>query len=90
MQDEVISSGWHWSYGWLRRSENDDHRGFCYEKPDGVLVYTMRRDHRLICRLECRRDPVTGRLKVVISNGTTRGYIQMFGARSYSTGKKAA
>jgi len=58
--DRLISTGWHWSYGWLRRPDMDDENGFCYEEPDGDLVYSARREHRWACFLQCREDFVTG------------------------------
>ena len=35
------SCGPHWTYGWLRRPEMDSHdEGYCYEAPDGLLIYS--------------------------------------------------
>lgn len=59
-RDEFIKSGWHWSFGWLRRSELDTNDGYCYEDGDGDLIYTPRRDHHLICYLDCWQDQKTG------------------------------
>ena len=43
------STGPHWSYGWLRRTELDSAvEGFCYETPDGDLVYSTHEDHEEI------------------------------------------
>ena len=56
MTDKVISTGWHHQYGWLRRPELDDANGYCYEEPDGGLVYTPHARHRRKVRLACRFD----------------------------------
>ncbi len=43
------STGPHWTYGWLRRTELDSAtEGFCYEAPDGDLVYSTHEDHEEI------------------------------------------
>ena len=40
------SCGPHWTYGWLRRPELDTHdEGYCYEAPDGLLIYSSQEDH---------------------------------------------
>lgn len=58
--DKVISRGWHYTYGWLRRREEDQAYGFCYEDGDGDLVYTANPRHRDKVYLECREDAKTG------------------------------
>jgi len=51
--------GWHWQFGWLRRSELDDEElGFCYEHPDGDLIYSTSDDHNIAMSLEKWYDPV--------------------------------
>lgn len=60
MTDKVISHGWHWTYGWLRRREEDRPYGFCYEDGDGDMVYTASPMHRDRLYLECREDEKTG------------------------------
>ena len=40
-KDKLIGHAWHWSVGMLRRPELDDEHGYCYEMPDGDLVYTV-------------------------------------------------
>lgn len=47
MTRKLVSTGWHWQYGWLRRPELDDTivRGFVYERPDGDLVITAQPRH---------------------------------------------
>ena len=40
------STGPHWTYGWLRRTELDTTGdGYCYEAPDGELIYSRQEDH---------------------------------------------
>mgnify|MGYP003349911914 CR=1 FL=1 len=39
--DHLVCLAWHWSVGMLRRPELDEEYGFCYEMPDGDLVYTI-------------------------------------------------
>lgn len=60
MGDEIVSTGWHWSYGWLRRPEEDQPFGFCYEDGDGDLIYTPVPPHRQKVYLACRIDSKTG------------------------------
>lgn len=60
MLDELVSSGWHWQYGWLRRPDRDDVQGYCYEEPDGDLVFSPSLRHRKAMRLACWRDAKTG------------------------------
>lgn len=58
--DTFIKSGWHWSFGWLRRPEMDEDVGFCYEDGEGDLIYSSRPDHKLICYLDCYQDKASG------------------------------
>jgi hypothetical protein len=58
--DKVVSRGWHYTYGWLRRREEDRPYGFCYEDGDGDLIYTPNPRHRDKIYLECREDNKTG------------------------------
>lgn len=51
--DRLIHTGWHWTYGWLRRPELDDDNGFCYEDGDGTLYFTSRRSHKKALLLDC-------------------------------------
>jgi len=55
--DKLIVSGWHHSFGWLRRPELDEaHEGFCYEEPDGDIVISTDPRHREAMYLDCRWD----------------------------------
>ena len=48
MVDRVICSGFHWTFGWVRRSDLDDlhDKGFAYEEPNGDLVYCKLPRHK--------------------------------------------
>lgn len=80
--DEWLAHGWHWSFGWLRRPDMDDYgdfSGFCYESPDGNLMYTRDRDHRLICFLEKWRDRQTGETYFTIHADKTSVLTKRYG-----------
>lgn len=53
--DKVISSGWHNTYGWMRRSDLDDvDQGlWAYETPDGDEVYSPYPRHQKAAYLDC-------------------------------------
>jgi hypothetical protein len=52
------STGPHWTYGWLRRPELDTAvDGYCYEAPDGELVYSQQHDHEEVMTLFEVIDP---------------------------------
>lgn len=55
--DKLIGTVWHWQVGWLRRPELDNEDGYCYEEPDGDLVYTGFRLHRKVARLNIWEEP---------------------------------
>jgi hypothetical protein len=67
MTDEVVAHGWHWSFGWLRRPELDTKDAYCYEEPDGNLVYSSRAEHSRSMYLDGRVDAVTGETYVADS-----------------------
>jgi hypothetical protein len=58
--DIYVKSGWHWSFGWMRRREMDSEDGYCYEDGDGDLIFTARPDHHLVCYLDVYEDFRTG------------------------------
>lgn len=61
VDDEILAIGPHWQFGWLRRFELDtDEDGFCYEHPDGDLIYSLAAEHEHIMMLHCCRDSLTG------------------------------
>jgi hydroxyacyl-ACP dehydratase HTD2-like protein with hotdog domain len=56
-EDEVISTGWHWTYGWLRRPELDvAYDGYAYEDGDGDIMIFKDRRYKRGVYLECRLD----------------------------------
>lgn len=57
--DRLVSKGWHYTYGWLRRPDEDHAYGFCYEDGDGDLIYTANPIHQKRVFLECREDAKT-------------------------------
>ena len=54
--DKRISVGWHWTYGWLRRPEEDNEDGFAYEDPEGDMIYVQSLGAIKQLMLECRED----------------------------------
>jgi hypothetical protein len=55
--DKWICSGWHYTFGWLRRPELDEENGgFCYEEPDGDIVISSDPRHLNAMYLDCRWD----------------------------------
>lgn len=67
MKDKLINSGWHHSYGWLRRPEMDTGIWFCYEEPDGDLIYTDDPRHTTRAFLNCWEDKKTGECYLAFS-----------------------
>ncbi len=67
-EDTIICSGWHHTFGWLRRPELDEAAsGYCYETPDGDIVISRRMRHRKAIYLDCREDIETGERYTAIS-----------------------
>ena len=62
-----VTSGWHWQFGWLRRPEKDDEYGYCYEEPDGDLLYFQRRSTKVAAFLDVMRDENTGEKYLCLS-----------------------
>lgn len=69
MNDRIVSMGWHWTYGMLRVREHDKTMQttptttefcYCYESPDGDLIYTPYKGHRDRAHMVCREDAETG------------------------------
>lgn len=67
-EDKLISTGWHWQYGWLRRPELDNEDGYCYEEPDGNLVFSPLLRHRKALRLSCWYDAKIGENYLVLNH----------------------
>mgnify|MGYP003351413551 FL=1 len=59
MRDKLIVTGFHYSFGWLRRPELDDENGYCYEQPDGDLVFTNDPRRKRASLLNCWEDRLT-------------------------------
>lgn len=60
VDDEVIRTGWHWQFGWLRRRDLDDDNGYCYEEPDGDRLYFGDKENINMVYLEQRLDRISG------------------------------
>jgi len=56
MTDRLLKHGWHWTFGWLRRPEMDQDGMYCYEEPNGDLIFSKRAEHRVQLYLDCRYD----------------------------------
>jgi hypothetical protein len=56
----IVRCGWHHTFGWLRRREMDNRDGYCYEAPDGDLIYTSTFNHEKAMVLYEMVDPETG------------------------------
>lgn len=84
--DRLVSIGWHWNYGFLRRSELDDkegYRGFCYEAPCGDMIYTERGDHETICFFNEWKDGETGELYLTLDPRPTEFLVAEYGSRTH-------
>lgn len=67
--DEIISQGWHWTYGWMRLPHLDkQYNGYAYEDPDGNIVICSERRFRKALYLEARMDGETGEIYHCISH----------------------
>ena len=83
--DRLVRSGWHWEFGFLRRSELDDkegYRGFCYEYPDGDMIYTERADHASICFINEWTDDETGERFLTLDPRPTKLLVEEYGSRT--------
>lgn len=60
MRDRLICTGFHYTFGLLRRPELDDENGFCYEEPDGDLLYTSEPHREKAALMNCWEDWHTG------------------------------
>lgn len=72
MTHRLITSGWHYTFGWLRRPELDDANGYCYEEPDGDLIFTARISHQVRAYLDCWEDTRTGERYLAFTRLPTR------------------
>ena len=76
-EDLLVSEGWHWSFGWLRRPELDtmtpngdplDEEHYCYETPEGDLVFSPFKHHKKKLRLGLYVETDTGERYVAMKN----------------------
>ena len=44
-QPMIVRCGFHHTFGGLRRREKDSRDGYCYEAPDGDLIYSAMFHH---------------------------------------------
>jgi hypothetical protein len=59
MKDKILCSGWHDTFGWLRRPELDDDLNFTYETPDGTIVVSCEALHQKRMHLSAFEDAKT-------------------------------
>lgn len=84
--DRLTRIGWHWNFGFLRRAELDNkegYRGFCYEYPDGDLIYTEREDHETICFFNEWTDADTGERYLTLDPRPTKFLVEEYGSKSF-------
>lgn len=82
--DRLLSIGWHWNYGFLRRPEMDNRdgfRGFCYEHPDGDMIYSERGDHEKICFFNEWLDGETHEKYLTLDPRPTKFLVEEYGSR---------
>ena len=85
-KDRLISIGWHWNYGFLRRPEmdaKDGYAGFCYESPDGDMIYTERGDHETICFFNEWLDGETNEKYLTLDPRETKFLVEEYGSKSH-------
>lgn len=84
--DRLISIGWHWNYGFLRRPEmdaKDGYAGFCYESPDGDMIYTERGDHETVCFFNEWLDGETHEKYLTLDPRPTKFLVEEYGSKSH-------
>ncbi len=85
-KDKLISIGWHWNYGFLRRSDMDNrdgYKGFCYEYPDGDMIYTERGDHATVAFFNEWLDGETNEKYLTLDPRSTAELVKEYGSRSH-------
>lgn len=83
--DRLLSIGWHWNYGFLRRPEMDNKEGFsgfCYESPEGDMIYTERGDHETICFFNEWLDGETLEKYLTLDPRATAELVAEYGSKS--------
>jgi hypothetical protein len=81
IEDRLISSGWHWSYGILRRIELDAPYGYCYEMPDGDQVFCKGHGRKHAAYFQCREDADTGEHYLCLATKVPKEAYRGFDAR---------
>jgi len=84
--DRLLSIGWHWNYGFLRRREldnKDGYRGYCYEYPDGDMIYTEREDHATVAFFNEWMDADRGEKYLTLDPRPTADLVKEYGSRSH-------
>lgn len=67
-----VRSGWHWSFGYLRRVQLDGPvLGYAYEAPDGKIMYSKDTNHRHRMHMTALRGQITDELTIVPSRKGT-------------------
>ena len=69
-EDKLVGCGWHHTYGWLRRPEEDNHYGYAYEEPMGDLIFSPLKKHKKMAFLNCWIDGQTGEKFLAFSKAT--------------------
>jgi hypothetical protein len=64
---KVLASGWHNTFGWLRRPELDVDGVYAYENPDGTIIDSTDRAHAARMHLTAYEDQNTGEKYVSVS-----------------------
>lgn len=67
MEDKFLCSGWHYTFGWLRRPELDMDGHHAYEDGDGDLYFSASPLHEHAMYLDCWEDADTGEKYLCVS-----------------------
>ena len=81
VKDQKVGGGWHWSFGWLRRPEKDCNYGYCYEEPEGDLIFSNRKDHKHIAYLDKWQDGETGEFFCAFNPEPTHRNLILYGRK---------
>jgi len=64
--DKYVKSGFHWTFGWMRRTDLDCEYGYAYEHPDGEIIWSGRKDHKTMAYLDCMEDEASSEKYVTL------------------------
>lgn len=67
MKDKTLCSGWHNTFGWLRRPDLDDGLSFAYEHPDGDIIQSFDKAHQTRMHLTAFEDAKTKEKYISVS-----------------------